>query len=115
MINWTACSDPGGYKDFTDNQGQPWFYIAINTAYSEPCSNPSTDISGTGFECGAPDAMHGSSTGWLYTSWPIAPGETFELVFHIHDSSDGIYDSEVILDNFHWLSTPFTPGTASHD
>ena len=115
VINYTACSNPGSYHDFTDENGQKQCFIAINTAFSEPCSNVQTNISGTGFECGPPDSAHGSSTGWLTTSWPIAANETFELIFHIHDASDGIYDSEVILDNFHWLSTPFTPGTASHD
>ncbi|MBM4354273.1 MAG: hypothetical protein FJ109_10840, partial [Deltaproteobacteria bacterium] len=113
VINSTACSNPNAYYDFID-QGQKKCYIAINTAFSEPCSNPKTNISGTGYECGPPDSAHGSSTGWLTTSWQIKAGEQFELVFHIHDASDGIFDSEVILDNFHWLSTPFTPGTATH-
>ena len=127
VVNYTACSNPGSYHDFIDENGEKKCYIAINTAYSEPCPNPPTNISGTGYDCsgescgppactcGSKDPSHGSSSGWLYTSWPIQPNETFTLIFHIHDSSDGIYDSEVILDNFHWLSTPFTPGTASHD
>lgn len=114
VINHTACSNPSSYWDFEDEEGEKRCYIAVNTAYSEPCSNPATDISGTGFECGAGDAQHGSSTGWLQTSWPIHGGETFELVFHIHDTSDGIYDSEAILDNFRWLTGPFQQGTASH-
>jgi len=114
VINTTACSNPNAYYDIIDN-GQKMCYIAINTAFSEPCSNPQTNINGTGFECGSPDAYHGSSTGWLVTSHEIQAEEQFELTFHIHDSSDGIFDSEVILDNFHWLSQPFTPGTASHD
>jgi len=113
VINWTACST-GSYFDFQDG-GKKWCYIAINTAFSEKCPNVPTNISGTGFECGPPDNYHGSSTGWLTTSHEIKGGEVFDLVFHIHDASDGIYDSEVILDNFHWLSKPFTPGTASHE
>jgi hypothetical protein len=114
VINTTACSNPNAYYDIIDN-GEKKCYIAINTAFSEPCSNPKTNISGTGFECGPPDSAHGSSTGWLVTSHEIKGGEQFELIFHIHDSSDGIFDSEVILDNFHWISTPFTPGTATHE
>ena len=114
VINYAACSNPGAYFDFEEN-GQKWCYVAINTAFSEPCSNPATNISGTGFECGPPNDAYGSSTGWLVTQWPIQGGETFELTFHIHDASDAIFDSEVILDNFHWLSEPFDPGTASHD
>ena len=114
VTNYTNCSNPNAYFDFQEN-GQKWCYIAINTAFSEPCSNVQTNISGTGYECGPGGSTNGSSTGWLVTQWPIQGGETFELTFHIHDSSDAIYDSEVILDNFHWLSEPFDPGTASHD
>ncbi len=114
VINTTSCSNPNSYYDFIED-GDKKCYIAINTAFSEPCSNPKTNISGTGYECGPPDSAHGSSTGWLVTSHEIQGGEQFELTFHIHDTSDGIFDSEVILDNFHWLSQPFTPGTASHD
>ena len=47
------------------------------------------------------------------TAWPIAAGETFQLVFHIHDTSDGILDSEVILDAFHWETGVFEAGTFS--
>ena len=112
VINYAACSNPDAYYDVIDGvTGEKYCYIAINTAYSEPCSDVSTDISGTGFECGAPDSKHGSSTGWLTTRWGIESGEEFELVFHIHDASDGIYDSEVVLDNFQWLFLPFQPGT----
>lgn len=116
IINYTDCRSPSTYYDFIDPSTQEkQCYLAINTALSEPCTNPTTDISGTGFECGSADSYHGSSTGWLYTSWPIKAGETFQLKFHIHDTADGIYDSLVILDNFHWLTAPFTPGTASHN
>jgi hypothetical protein len=114
VVNTTSCSNPNTYHDIIVD-GEKKCYIAINTSFSEPCTNPQTNISGTGYECGAPDSSHGSSTGWLVTSHEIKGGEQFELTFHIHDTSDGIYDSEVILDNFHWLSQPFSPGTASHD
>jgi hypothetical protein len=127
VINYTKCRSPNEYFDFQDANGR-WCYIAINTAFSEPCTHPVTDISGTGFECcpnyldcgiddyygGGSGEAYGSSTGWLLTSWPIQGGEQFDLVFHIHDTSDGIYDSEVILDNFRWLTKPFTPGTTTH-
>ena len=44
------------------------------------------------------------------TEWPIEPGETFTLTFHLHDTGDGVYDSEVILDGFEFLGS-VTPGT----
>lgn len=98
VINYAACSDPDTYFDFENESGK-WCYIAINTAYSEPCSNPSTNISGTGFECDK-----GSSTGWLRTTHPVQSGEAFTLTLHIHDTSDQIYDSAAIIDNFQWLA-----------
>ncbi|HIN85018.1 MAG TPA: hypothetical protein EYN06_00955, partial [Myxococcales bacterium] len=99
VINYTACSNPGQYFDF-QKDGKKWCYIAINTAFSEKCPNVPTSIKGTGFECvtggGFDSSSTGSSTGWLQTSWPIQSEEKFELVFHIHDATDGIFDSEVI-------------------
>jgi len=126
VINFTDCRNPGSYHDLAGAAcplpSGYCCYIAINTALSECCwyggcpdGTWTTDISGTGYSCaggsfGDSDAA-GSCTGWLTTSWPIQPGETFTLTFHIHDTSDGIYDSEVILDNFRWHSTATTPGT----
>lgn len=114
VINFTACTSPNSYWDFIDGDGNKWCYIAINTAFSEPCSNVQTNISGTGFECGSGGATNGSSTGWLITTWTIQEGETFELKFHIHDTSDGIYDSEVVLDNFLWQGEGVEQGTKPH-
>jgi hypothetical protein len=121
VINYTACSADASAKGYSDFQkdGKKWCYVAINTAFSEKCPNVPTNISGTGYSC-APNAFSdssstGSSTGWLQTSWPIQPDEKFELIFHIHDSSDGIYDSEVILDNFRWETEAFVQGTATHN
>lgn len=109
IINYTKCSDPLSYYDFQDANGQ-WCYIAINTAFSEPCTNPTTNIGGTGYEC-----TTGSSTGWLVTSWPIVGGETFTLTFHIHDTSDESWDSLTLIDNFRFEGGTFTQGTASHN
>ncbi len=114
VINYTACSNPNAYYDFIKD-GQKWCYVAINTAFSESCSNVQTDISGTGFQCGPGSFSAGSSTGWLQTSWPIEPGESFEIIFHIHDASDGVWDSEVILDNWVWEAGEFEQGTTSHN
>jgi hypothetical protein len=106
VINYTLCSDPNAYFDFQQD-GQKYCYIAINTAFSEPCANPTTDISGSGMDC----ASGGSSTGWLKTTWPINPGEVFTLTFHIHDTADQAYDSMVLIDNFQWEGGIVTGGT----
>lgn len=121
VINFTRCRDPEAYADFVcgpEDQGctpgKQYCYIAINSALSDCCwyggcpNAPAvTDIGGTGFECASfPENdgdAHGSSTGWLLTAWPIDGGEIFTLTFHLHDTEDAIFDSEVILDAFQFL------------
>ena len=128
VINFTECRDPGSYYDFRCspgmqycNPGQRYCYIAINTAMSECCwyqgcpdGTATTDISGTGYECASSpsedSAASGSSTGWMTTEWPIEPGEEFYVTFHVHDASDGIFDSEIVLDKFRFLQD-VEPGT----
>ncbi len=142
IINFTDCRDPDNYSDFICDgdtmdyctDGQPYCYIAINSAFSECCWFPegsyyvnnsdnmtpcpdggwTTNIAGTGFSC-ANNMLNdtdskGSSTGWLYTEWVINPNEEFKLIFHIHDTSDSIYDSEVIIDKVLFI-TVAEPGT----
>jgi hypothetical protein len=129
VVNFTSCRNPNQYSDFVCDSskmacedGQKYCYIAINTALSECCwyggclgGKASTDISGTGFECGTkatdtrPDPLlgidgtgdqYGSSTGWLVTEWPVEPEEEFNIIFHVHDTSDHVWDSEVMIDKF---------------
>ncbi len=128
VINYTKCRNPDKHYDFICSPGmqfcnprQRYCYIAINTAASECCwlggcpnGEAKTDISGTGFSCAASKSQDssskGSSTGWMTTEWPIEPGEKFTLTFHVHDTGDGVFDSEVILDNFQFVGS-VTPGT----
>ncbi|MBW2278002.1 MAG: hypothetical protein JRF63_10945 [Deltaproteobacteria bacterium] len=105
--------------------GERYCYIAINSAWSDCCwyngcpdgvsADVGTDILGTGFECalsqGEDGAHKGSSTGWLQTTWPINPGEVFNITFHVHDTGDGILDSEVILDSFQFMYDSTVPET----
>lgn len=123
VINYTECRDPESYFDFICSPGmqfcepgQKYCYLAVNTAASECCwlggcpdGTAQTSIAGTGFECAvgsAADGDHsGSSTGWITTTWPIEPGEEFDLIFHLHDTSDGIFDSQVILDQLQFFDT----------
>ena len=131
IINFTECRDPVNYWDFVCQPGQvgcavgeKYCYVAINTALSDCCwyeSCPNgyawdvgTDISGTGFSCSGTDedgADFGSSTGWLQTAWPIDPGEMFSLTFHVHDTSDGIFDSAALIDAFEFVKVPAEPIT----
>jgi hypothetical protein len=68
--------------------------IEVDNNYFEQPFHPIPNT-GTGFD------SHGS-TGWLRTSWPIRGGERFALTFSIHDEGDAVFDSLVLLDNFHW-------------
>jgi len=132
VINFTSCREPDTYYDFICEDGmvgcepgEKYCYIAINSALSDCCWyngcplgyswDVGTDISGTGYECAA-DQMSdsnawGSSTGWLQTTWPINPGETFNITFHVHDTGDGIFDSEMILDSFQFMYDSTVPET----
>jgi hypothetical protein len=110
VVNYTTCSNPGSYYDDIID-GQKMCYIAINAAFTEPCPNAPTNITGTGHECGS----GGSSTGWLTTTWPIVGGETMKLTFHIHDTADQAYDSQAVIDNLSWEGGEIQKGTASHN
>lgn len=74
-----------------------------------------TQLAGTGFQiassgCGTNNLV-GGGTGWLITNGNVAPGETITLRFAVWDTSDHIYDSLVLLDNFQWSLDASTPGT----
>lgn len=44
----------------------------------------------------------GGSTGWLYTTAPVTPGETMTIRFSTWDQGDHKWDSTVLLDNWTW-------------
>ncbi|MBC8071487.1 MAG: choice-of-anchor L domain-containing protein [Deltaproteobacteria bacterium] len=84
-------------------------------AYSGCTSNAL--LQGTGFDnpgevefaC-AYGGEAGGGTGWLTMSGNVTPGETMEIRFVIWDTSDGLYDSLVLLDNWQWSVQASTPG-----
>jgi hypothetical protein len=47
----------------------------------------------------------GGGTGWLTTEAPVVPGETVTVQFMVWDSSDPIYDSSALIDNFRWQTS----------
>ncbi len=124
IINFTRCRDPEEYYDFICEEdqtgceeGEKYCYIAINAAFSDCCwydgcpdGQGETDISGTGYSCapneGNDGSDNGSSTGWLQTTWTVDEGETFTLIYHLHDTADSIFDSQVILDDFQFITEP---------
>lgn len=112
-----------------DNDGNP---VTVNSSFLNICTNENicsginnallnyhscglggkNTLNGTGYDLtpvghdskNYGDAM-GGATGWLRTTAPVTPGETFTLKFVIFDggTNDFQYDSAVLLDDFEWL------------
>jgi hypothetical protein len=80
------------------------------------CTGGPAELAGTGYGLvhkwcepysllgagGKDESTNGGATGWLMSSAPVEPGETFTLDFIIWDTGDGSLDSSVLLDNFRW-------------
>ena len=60
--------------------------------------------------CGA-NNREGGGTGWLVTQGNVKGGETITLRIALWDTSDEIYDSAAIIDNFQWSVDAAQPGT----
>ena len=80
-----------------DKTGQP---LTVNNGWFENPASPTQSLVGTGF-----GGTVGSSSGWLTTMVPVKPKAKVTITFWIHDESDRIYDSAVIIDNLRWTST----------
>ena len=63
-------------------------------------------LAGTGYVQTPNGSLGAGATSWLTTTSPVKPGETITLRFVIWDTSDELYDSLVLLDNFRWSATP---------
>jgi hypothetical protein len=71
-------------------------------------------LTGTGMDileggCGANNTT-GGGTNWLKMAGNVKGGETMEIRFAIWDTSDGIYDSLVLLDDWVWSVQASQPG-----
>jgi len=79
------------------------------------CSS-TLNLTATGFddpasgECDT-NSLLGGATGWLTTTGNVKPGEIMKLRIAIWDTSDELYDSLAVVDDFQWLADPSTPGT----
>lgn len=102
-----------------DSMGNP---ISVNNALLQVCSPQeagtktyscplgTSSLDGTGFGQTDDDGPH-AATGWLTTTAPVESikGKDVTLRFAIWDSTDGIFDSSVLVDNLTW---GFTKPTA---
>ncbi len=75
------------------------------------------ELAGTGFD--TPGAVTytcdwggetGGGTGWLTMSGNVTPGEVMEIRFAVWDTSDHVFDSLVLLDNWVWSVQASEPG-----
>ena len=135
IVETDAVFDGAATNAAFDTAGQP---ITVNVGFFEnppewtvplegisharpspgPCSVPSAPGCQLPAYCNEPnfDARNGSGSGWLTTTVPIAPGEQdIKLTLSIHDESDSILDSIVIIDNFRWLNLPTELETAKEE
>jgi hypothetical protein len=100
-VAWLESENWTGNISF-DEMGHP---ISLNAGFLDykdapnpidcpaPCSAP--ELAGT--------AMEGhAGTKWLTTTAGVTPNEDILLIFAVFDLSDGILDTVVLIDNFHW-------------
>ena len=80
------------------NSNTPMEFCSVPVLPST-CSLGTADLVGTGF-----DTLNDSgATDWHAVTVPVTPGGTYELVFTVWDSSDGVFDSTILFDNWQWL------------
>jgi hypothetical protein len=89
------CGSPEAYNGCTNNQE------LLGTGFDVPGEvTYSCDYGGE----------TGGGTGWLAMSGNVTPGETIEIRFAVWDTSDGWFDSLVLLDNWQWSIEASEPG-----
>ncbi len=80
---------------------------------STSCSAGFTDLIGTGFDKpSTSNCLVGGGTYWLTTAGNVVPGAIVELRIVIWDVGDTQYDSDALIDGFHWLPNATLPGTS---
>lgn len=74
-------------------------------------------LTGTGFDQSGETpfscdyaGLYGGGTGWLTMSGNVEPGEIMDIRFAIWDTSDGLFDSTVLLDAWEWSVQASDPG-----
>jgi hypothetical protein len=128
-ISFDSNSNPVAVNNNFFNRCTPNTTVGCDSALSggtqsvSACAAGVSELQGTGFGYTEPtdcfdgsgagaSASAGGATGWLTTTAPITPGETFTLEFMIWDAGDGNLDSSVLIDNFQWIGGNVTTGTS---
>lgn len=71
------------------------FPICACAGCASQCTVGPALLAGTGFEGHA-------STGWYEAGWGVEPGSTMTLRLGVADVADGLDDSTLLIDAFHW-------------
>jgi len=105
LLDSVAAGIPADKNVMFDALGNP---VTVNSAFLEVCVPQScyTCPAGTALLAGTGYEVVGGGTGWLTATAPVVPGETIDLRFMVWDTSDGFYDSVLLLDAFEWGVEP---------
>ena len=115
-IGVNLAADPDAQNLFSVCKAGPTGCNGSPKPGNAPCLSGPTYLQGTGFDdtsqpgCGSSNLL-GGGTGWLTTVGNVAPGATMEIRIALWDTSDGVWDSLVVLDNWVWNVYPASPGT----
>ncbi len=103
-------------------QAAPGLFTQCANGQISQCAAPvpyngcvaNNELAGTGFNtvanaCGYNGAA-GGGTGWLTVNGNVTPGEVMTLRLVIWDTSDQVWDSLVLLDDFQWSVEASEPG-----
>ena len=103
---------PGLFTECTDGQISQCGTSSNYTGCTSVAGLAGTGFDTTGttnFSCGYGGA-YGGGTGWLEMSGNVTPGEIMDIRFAIWDTSDGLFDSTVLLDAWEWSVQASEPG-----
>jgi hypothetical protein len=67
------------------------------------------DLSGTGFDVWHTSTGPAGATRWLETQAPAQAATVITIRFAIWDAGNPLFDSTVLVDNFHWIATGAVP------
>ncbi len=88
--------------------------VDVNNGFFDVCVGcplGDAELAGTGYTSPQMATNDAGATGWLTTTAPIVPGETFTLEYIIFDVADHSWDSLTLLDAFNWSVNPSMVGT----
>jgi acyl dehydratase len=69
-------------------------------------------LTGTGMDKLVANAPAGAATDWMTMEAPVTPGETITIRIIVLDQRDGVFDTQLLVDNFRWqVKTVCAPDT----